>query len=235
MKTVFRSLFLICLLISTILEIQAQSERKRFTSDFHVGLNFADMNISRGGTNDFNKPKLGVHLGMNFNYKIFGNVQIQSGFFVTKKGLKQNIHKEVVSTTNDITITDTINHTVANYMQVPLCMGYEVYFSDKFGVNLNAGGYIAYGYKGTYENKFYMETILEDNTVIRNPLENETGETFDLNKWKRWDYGLIGSVGLIYDIFMLNFNYEYGLHDLSSISTVSLKNRTMSVSLGFRF
>lgn len=235
MKTVFKLLFLVCLLVSTVFEIQAQSERQRFTSDIHVGLNFADVDISRGGNNDFNKPKLGASLGMNFNYKIFHNIQIQSGFFVTKKGLKQDIHKEVVGTTNDVTATDTLNHTVANYMQVPLCLGYEVYFSDKYGFNLNVGGYIAYGYKGTYENKYYMEIILEDNTVIRNPLETVTGQTFDLNKWKRWDYGLIGSVGFIYDIFMLNLNYEYGLNDLSSINTISLKNRTMSVSLGFRF
>ncbi|MFV0417667.1 MAG: porin family protein [Dysgonomonas sp.] len=235
MKTVFKSLILVYLLISTVFQIQAQSDRKRFTSDFHVGLNFANMDISRGGNNDFNEPKLGATLGMNFNYKIFHNIQIQSGFFVTKKGLKQSIHKEVIEPLNDITVTDTLNHTVANYMQVPLCLGYEVYFTDKFGFNLNAGGYIAYGYKGTYENKYYMETIFADNTVISNPLEIVNGQTFDLNKWKRWDYGFIGSVGFIYDIFMLNFNYEHGLHDLSSTNTVSMKNRTLSVSLGFRF
>lgn len=235
MKTTYKLLFLFSILVSFISGIQAQSLKKRFTSDFHLGFNFAEMDISKGGNNDFNKPKIGMHIGMNFNYKILDNIQIQSGFFVSKKGLKQKIHNEVVSAVNDITINDTVNHTVANYMQVPLCLGYEVYFTDKFGINLNVGGYAAFGYKGTYENKYYTEYIYADNTIIRNPLEKETGETFDLNKWQRWDYGLIGSVGVIYDIFMLNFNYEHGLNDLSSINTISLKNRMMSVSLGFRF
>lgn len=237
MKTVIRLFLLVCLLVCAISEIHAQSlkYRKRFTSDVHVGLNFAEMDITRGGDNDFNKAKLGMHLGINFNYKILHNIQLQSGFYVTKKGLKQDIHRVVESTLNDFTVTDTLAHTVANYMQVPLCIGYEVFFSDKFGFNINGGLYGAYGWKGKYEDKYYLKYVYADGSVVTNPMQQRNGETFDLNRWKRWDYGLIGSVGFIYDIFMLNFNYEHGLQDLSSTNNVSLKNRNMSVSLGFRF
>jgi len=235
MKIILKILLLSCLLINTTLELEAQTQRKRFTTDFHIGLNFAEMDIN-GGANDNNKPKLGMHLGMNFNYKILHNIQIQTGFFVTKKGLKQEIHKrEVDPAINDVYVYDTINHTVGNYMQIPLCLGYEVYLSKKFAFNLNAGLYVAYGYKGTYENKQYFKTISSGGAPVENPVEIYTGETFDLNKWRRWDYGAIGSVGFIYDIFMLNFNYEHGFYNISSKDEITLKNRNMSVSLGFRF
>lgn len=182
MKIVIRLLLLVCLLVGIASEVHSQTKRNRFTSDFHVGFNFSDMNVSGGVGNEFNEPKIGMNLGMNFNYKIYHNLQLQTGFFVTKKGLKQDIVDIETSAMNDVTITNDLNHTVANYMQFPLCVGYEVYLTNKFAFNINGGAYLAYGYKGTYENKHYVEYRYYDGSIVTNPIETQTGETFDLQK-----------------------------------------------------
>lgn len=234
MKTVFNISLLFCLLFGLVIEADAQSIRKKFTSDVHIGLNFAEMDVN-SGQNDNNKLKLGVAIGVNFNYKIFHNIQLQTGFYISKKGLKQEMHRVEKSALLDEYIYDTIKTTTASYIQIPLAIGYEVYLSKNFAFNINGGVYGAYGFKGEYENKYFQTIKQYEGPVFSEPIEKVEGDTFDIDKWKRWDYGLIGSVGFIYDIFTINFNYEYGLQNVSSVSWENMKNRNMSVLLGIRF
>lgn len=234
MKTEFKILLLLSLIICFVSETNAQLTRKKFTSDIHVGINLSEMDVN-GGNNDANKLKPGAVIGVNFNYKIWHNIQVQTGFFVSKKGLKQESHNVVETGLLDKHILDTINVTVANYIQVPLCLGYEVYLTKNFAVNLNVGVYGAYGFKGNYENKYSKSVKDYDGNITIEPLVVEEGETFDINKYSRWDYGLIGSVGFIYDIFSLNLNYEHGLNNVSAVDWINLKNRNISILLGIRF
>lgn len=234
MKTVFKISLLLCLLISSIAVVNAQFTRKKFTSDIHVGLNLSEMH-NTNGFNENNKLKPGAVIGVNFNYKIIQNIQIQTGFYVSKKGLKQENHTVEETPMMDKFVLDTVQSTVANYIQVPLCIGYEVYLTKQFAFNINAGLYGAYGFKGRYEHKYSKTLIDYDGIVTREPLVVHEGETFDVDRWRRWDYGLMASVGFVYDIFTLNFNYEYGLNDVSVARWETLKNRNMSVLLGIRF
>lgn len=234
MKTVIKILSLFLLFSCFVSESQAQYKRKKLTSDVHVGLNFSEMDVN-GGQNENNKLKPGAVVGVNVNYKILGNFQLQSGFYVSKKGLKQKVRDEKMTELKDVYILDTVRTTVGNYLQIPLAIGYEVYLTKHFAFNINVGLYGAYGYKGTYENKYSQTTKPYGGGIINEPLETETGETFDLNKWRRWDYGLIGSIGFIYDIYTINLNYEKGLNNVSSSGLENLKNRNISILLGIRF
>lgn len=234
MKTYFRILLLGFFLINVVYSAEAQTMRKRFTSDFHVGLNFAEMDIE--GANMYKKPKLGMTLGINFNYKILHNIQLQSGFYVTKKGLKQHFETVEVSEVGTTYMEDIQYEVTGNYMQIPFCLGYEVYFSRTFAFNMNFGVYGAYGYKGNYTRKGFTTTIEPGQNPVITDLGEATGETYDYRLWRRWDYGAIGSVGFIFDIFMVNFNYEHGLYNISAVeSNPALKNRNMTFSIGFRF
>lgn len=234
MKTLFKTFFLLSLMACSIAAANAQFSRKKFTSDIHVGLNLAEMH-NTGGLNENTKLKPGLVLGVNFNYKFLRNIQLQTGFYVSKKGLKQENHTVEETALLDRLVLDTVQNTVANYVQIPLCIGYEVYLTKQFAVNINAGLYGAYGFKGRYEHKYSKTLIDYDGSITREPLVVHEGETFDVDRWRRWDYGLMGSVGFIYDIFTINFNYEYGLNDVSIASWETLRNRNVSVLLGVRF
>ncbi|MDU1892191.1 MAG: porin family protein [Dysgonomonas sp.] len=216
--------------------MKAQTTKKRFSSDIHVGLNFATMDIENA--NMFKTPKIGVNIGVNFNYKILGNIQLQSGLFVTKKGLKQHIKSRTKDeTTGTVVANDTITHIVPNYIQVPLALGYEVYLSKNFAFNVNVGGYAAYGFKGYHTRETSSWTV----EAGRPPSDVSYGPGIDTdvfddnNVLRRFDYGVIASVGFIYDIYMINFNYEHGLYNISNDASRVLKTRNKWFSIGFRF
>ena len=234
MKTVSRIFLLVGLLVLVSSIANAQTIRKRLTTDLLFGFNFATMDIKGG--NMYKEPKVGFTIGANVNFKILHNIQLQSGLYVTKKGLRQHIQRSEYNTAMDVEYYgDTLRNTAANYLQVPLCLGYEVYLTKHFAVNFNAGGYVAYGFKGKNRGEAYATTIKDgvvQGTQITIPSYEE--ETFALRKWNRWDYGVLGRVGLIYDIWTINLTYEYGFHNVADDGR-ELKNRNMSVALGFRF
>lgn len=235
MRTSLKLFLLVFLLINVSFEALGQTQRKRFTSDIHLGLNFAQMDIE--GANMYKEIKLGVQVGANFNYKIYDNIQVQTGIFVTKRGLKQHIDRlDTSNTAAEVVVRgDSTFHTAASYIQVPFCIGYEVYLNSHFAINFNAGLYVAYGFKGQHRERGYEETIKNgkiEGTVITLPY-TETN-TFDFKRWNRFDYGGIAKVGFIYDIYTINCGYEYGLHNVSDEGR-NLKNRNLFVSLGFRF
>lgn len=235
MKVFFKLFLLGALLLCVCTQAYTQTQRRLFTSDIHLGLNFAQMDIK--DANMYKDIKLGMQIGVNFNYKVLGNMQVQTGIFVTKRGLKQHIDRYEVNTASEVAYRgDTILNTAADYLQVPLCVGYEVYLTKHFAVNFNAGLYLAYGFKGKHREEGYVETIKDGKvTSIAVTLPFEETNTFDRKGWKRFDYGGIAKIGFVYDIYTINLGYEYGLYNVSDDGRRELKNRNLFASLGFRF
>lgn len=233
MKTFIKIILLISLCIYCI-GISAQYKpKKRFTSDIYAGMNLAEMDIK--GDNTFKQAKIGLHIGFNLNYKILENMQVQTGFLVTKKGLKRHIHTVTRDESlGEVTTYDEWSNTTGNYIQMPFNLGYEVYFTKFLAFNINGGLYAAYGYKGT--GKFSSTSIREDGygePVVTSVPEYEY-DTYTPERWRRFDYGLNGSIGIIYDIYTFKLNYEYGLCNIS-YSDPELRNRNFTASVGFRF
>ncbi|MBD8390206.1 porin family protein [Dysgonomonas sp. BGC7] len=232
MKTAFKIFLLTVLLLFVFTDSYAQRERRRFTSDIHLGLNLAEMDIQGG--NMYKEPKVGLQFGANLNFKVIRNFQIQTGLFVTKRGLRQHIiDKKVDQGANVMYVGDTLRVKTANYIQVPLCIGYELYLTKTFAFNINVGVYGAYGFKGKSTEEGFLTTHRDGAVITSTVTENET-ETFGLTRWRRFDYGGIAKVGFIYDIYTINFGYEYGMYNVAD-SGADMKNRNMTVSLGFRF
>lgn len=232
MKTILKIFLLISLFVCSIGTINAQYPKKRITSDIHVGLNLAGMDIKNENT--YKQAKVGVHIGFNVNYKFWSNVQLQTGLFVTKKGLKRHIH--TVEKNGDISVTtyDGYYNATGNYIQMPFNLGYELYFTKSWAFNINGGLYAAYGYKGTGTTS--SVTVISDNIgkpVVTTVPEVEF-ESFTPDRWRRFDYGLNAKVGLVYDIYTINIGYEYGLYNIAYTGP-ELKNRNFFVSFGFRF
>lgn len=225
------------LILSSGIGINAQ--RNILTSDFFVGVNFAEMDIENA--NMYKTPKLGMLVGFNLNFKLKHNFQVQTGLYVTKKGLRQHIEQYSTNALNTTYIEDTVKHWSANYIQVPLCLGYEYYLTKSFAVNFNVGFYAAYGYKGEYNQEQSRSVIQSDGTTTNGAVEElEERNIYSRNGLKRFDYGAIARVGLIYDIFTINLSYEYGLANMNNrdsglLNNPSLNNRNIALALGFRF
>ncbi|MBB4035723.1 hypothetical protein GGR21_001618 [Dysgonomonas hofstadii] len=239
MSTFLKIFLTSCILIILSSGIEVKAQRKFITSDFFVGMNFAEMDIQNANRNK--EPKLGMLIGFNLNFKLKNNFQIQTGLYVTKKGLRQKVHDETTDEAASlITISDTLRNWVGNYIQVPLCIGYEYYITKSLAVNLNIGVYAAYGYKGDFNQEYSSSYIY--NGIRQNGAVTVDGERnlYMQNGWKRFDYGTIARVGLIYDIFTINLSYEYGLYNVNNNDVIfknnpSMKNRNMALALGFRF
>ncbi|NDV94973.1 PorT family protein [Dysgonomonas sp. 521] len=235
MKTFIKIILLISLFVYCV-GISAQYKpKKRFTSDIYAGVNLAEMDIGGKGNNTYKQAKVGLHIGFNLNYKILWNLQVQTGFLVTKKGLKRHVNTVTKDESiNEKTTYDEWSNTTGNYIQIPLNLGYEVYFTKTFAVNINGGFYAAYGYKG--KGTFSSISVREDGygAPVETIVPEYEYDTYTPDRWRRFDYGLNGSVGLIYDIYTFKINYEYGLYNISH-SDPELRNRNFSASVGFRF
>lgn len=233
MNTIFKILLCFSILFAGI-NMTAQTYRSRLTTDFKVGVNFAQFYMP--GENMYKVPKIGVHVGGNINYKFYSNFQVQTGLFISKKGLRQHEQTSVTDPiSNQTTKRDIIRVIDANYFHVPINLGYENYFTREFALNFNAGAYVAYGFKGKRTRTGYETTIIGSNPPQDVIIDEGERETFAIRSLDRFDYGLGVSAGAIYDIFTLTFNYEHGLYNLSNVENTMFKNRNFSISLGFRF
>lgn len=233
MKVLLKTL-LIILGFVCVSDIDAQiGLRRKLFHEFRMGLNSSEMDIK--DANRDKKVKPGFHFSYVAIYKFAEPIQFQTGISLTKKGMKQQISKREESVIGtDITITNTRYELDANYVQVPLLIGWESDYNKQWIFNISAGGYGAWGFKG--ETKRYgtkTEIIAEGHDPIVTNI-NDKRKTFSRTVLKEFDYGLMGSIGIIYDVYLLNLSYEYGLFNVSKTSQ-ELRNRNLTLSIGLRF
>lgn len=234
MKTSIKLLFTILLLFITVFSIQAQSYMRRpFYGEFFGGATFASMDIA--GDNKFKKNKLGFMIGGNVNYRFFSNIVVQSGFHLIKKGSFKH-EDRIVDLDGPQKRIDVKNTVDANYIQIPLNLGIEIPIKRGLNFSINAGVFGAYGFKGQTKQEGYEATILNgvyDNTTS---LDRNGYDTFSNTNLKRFDYGIGGNVGIIYDIFILRFQYDHGLANVATDALgTEWKTRNYAFCFGFRF
>jgi len=111
-----------------------------------------------------------------------------------------------------------------NYVEVPV----SVVFNVAKNLNLHVGGYASY----------------LANANVKQVKDNGDNNTIaDLNEddFHRFDYGLLGGVGVDVDHFTIGARYNYGLHEigksgsLSGNATSNSKNSAINVFIGFGF
>lgn len=233
MKVIIK-LFLVIACVLSITEVNAQVGLKRKTfHEFRMGGNSSEMDLPNA--NYDKQVKLGFHFAYMFSYKFLDPIDVQTGVMLTKKGMKQRINKrEEALIGTEVTVTNTRYKLDANYVQVPLMIGWESPYENLWKFNVHIGGYAAWGFKGktTHVGRI-EESIGTDNEPIITEV-NKTRETFSKGVLTKFDYGLVGSVGLAYDIYLFNVSYEYGLHNVSKTSQ-EMRNRNLTVAVGLRF
>ncbi len=232
MKLIYKTLIVVSLFLFSV-SVNAQLGDK-YVAEFRGGINFSEMDIA--GANMYKQSKVGFHISSAFGVRLIGPLYAQTGLGLTKKGLKQ--HDKSIQrqdATGIITKRDIRTTIDANYIQLPLMLGLEFPIKKDWIVNIYGGGYAAYGFKGKWTVEG-TETRDPDSSdpVVYDRSEAEV-DTFDYGRLKKFDYGLIGSVGLVVDIFSFNLGYEYGLYNVSDNASRELKNRNATFSVGIRF
>lgn len=242
MKTQNRILPLLTIFL--ILALSMNAQKRNILGDFRLGANFSEMDIA--GANKNKNIRLGFSMGGNVSVRLVQNLYIQSGFFLTKKGLQQHdtsidVQDESLGRYVEKDLKQTID---VNYMQVPISLGFEIPLGKLFSINMYGGVYGGYAFRG-YVIPFHgSEThwLAGSKNVIWSNASEE--DIFDTRRIKRFDYGAIGSVGLVWSIYSLSVAYEHGLYDIADVNALAddhsgvkkiLKNRNISVGLGFRF
>lgn len=243
MKKILRLFFIFTLVALGADSLNAQAHHRRnFYGDFFGGMTLASMDME--GMNMFKKYKVGFMVGGNANIKVFHNIELQTGFQLIKKGSLQHEKRTFVSAENSwITQTRDLKTTIdANYMQIPLNIGFEVPLTKELFFNMHVGVFGAYGFKGEKKVKGFYQN---HNDMIDHSLDQPTKDTFSPTSMKKWDYGVGGNIGFVYDIYILRLQYDHGLANVATNvlagrdeETKELRKwytRNYSICLGFRF
>jgi len=231
MKPIYKIFLVVSfLLISVCVKAQFGS---KFNTEFRAGINFSEMDIA--GANMYKQTKVGFHISGNFSMRLVGPLYAQTGLTLTKKGLKQHNEGWEKDDLTGIQIKHDIKTTIdANYIQVPLMVGVEFPLSKACFINIYGGAYGGYGFKGKTKVRGTDTRYPDSSDPIVFDRSKDDVDTFD-DELKKFDYGAIGSVGLVVDILSFNLGYEYGLYNVSDKASRELKNRNITFSLGVRF
>lgn len=217
----------ITFLVSSI-SISAQT--RKLNGEFFAGGTYSTMDLG-AGMNNFKKGKIGFQLGLNVNYKVTSMIQVQSGFYLIKKGSIRHVKINEQHEAGYIQYEDTKTTIDANYIQVPLNVGVEIPLKRYISLTMHGGFYGAYGFKG----KTKYESILSNpagDLVTQNIPEHDT---FSNEGLKRFDYGLNANIGLVLDIYYIQLQYDLGLANVSAVAGKTMNPRNIALSLGFRF
>lgn len=233
MKVIIKVLLVIVCVLSFV-EVSAQvGVRRKSFHEFRMGGNSSEMDM--GSKNYDKKAKIGFHFAYMFSYKFLDPIDVQTGIMLTKKGVKQRINSRTEAEIGtEVKVTNTRFELDANYVQIPLMIGWESPYDRLWKFNVHVGGYGAWGFKGKTKRKGSIEESIGTNNepVVTNV--NEEWDTFSNSVLKKLDYGLVGSVGFAYDIYLFNVSYEYGLANVSKAGD-DFKNRNLTVAVGLRF
>lgn len=234
MKVIIRLFFAIFISTIAVSSMHAQSHfRRSFYGDFFAGMTFASMDIEKG--NEFKTNKIGFMIGGNGNLRFYKNMILQTGFHIVKKGSLKH-EDRIVDLEGPLEKIDIKQTVDANYIQIPLNLGLEVPIKKNLLFNLHAGVFGAYGFKGETKQRGYKVTIINGKPKEPTSEDKGTTQTFSNTNLKKWDYGVGVNFGLVYDIYILRFQYDHGL---ANVATDALggewKTRNYMLCFGFRF
>mgnify|MGYP002602458520 FL=1 len=192
---------------------------------------FAQNNITWEGQIGLNVAKLthyesliGYNLGVRAKMELpVENLYVNMGALLSRKGASFDLG-EAGNT-----------KIKANYLDIPVHVGYQYVVNNDFSVFGEFGPYFAIGLFG--KSKGMEGDINDEGDVLQSPISYNTFDQF-----KRFDFGLGLRVGTeIKKKYILAFSYDFGFingwksYQEENDWTASCKNRNFSISLGYKF
>lgn len=172
------------------------------------GVNFAKQTASSDGYDFSAKNNVGFNVGVCVDIPLLESLYLQSGLYYTVKGYKIEEGSEKEKAT-------------PSYLEIPILASYRYNFSNSTQLQINFGPYLAYGIAGKYKWEYDSK--------------NEDEKYFDDDDIKKFDAGLAFGAGITFSHIFVGINYDLGLTNVWKDSDISLKNRCLSINLGYNF
>jgi hypothetical protein len=193
---------------------QQTSLENSLTPKFGVkgGLNLSNLYVD--DANDENM-KLGFNLGVYAKVPVVKGFSIQPELIYSSKGSKL--------TYDNFLLGKGEYRFNLNYVEVPVL----AVFNIAKNVNLQGGGYVSYLASAN------IKDLKDDGTI-------ENIKDLKADNFNRFDYGLVGGIGIDVMNFTIGARYNYGLKEvgdsgLSGQLTKNSKNSVIALYVGFGF
>lgn len=151
--------------------------------------------------------KIGIQVGLISEIPISNTIYINSGILFSQKGTMYNFFDP-----------EEFNLSI-NYLELPLNISYKYYLGSK-KIFAQVGPYLGY----VLSNKF-----------LYSGNEESYGYGSSANEMNRLDIGLNFGTGLEISKVQFGINYGLGLTNITNHRFETLKNRTLSFSVGILF
>ncbi len=206
------------LLVCAISALTASAQRAESSSSSFFSTERAEQPVTfgiRGGVN-FAKQTASSD-GYSFSAK--SNVGFNAGVSVDIPMLESlYLQTGLYYTVKGYEFDDEGDTLEANpsYLEVPILASYRYNFSDRTQLQINVGPYVACGIAGKYK------------------FDGEEVDYFDGDN-RRFDAGLAFGAGMTFGHIYVGLNYDLGLTNVEKDSDGSLKNRCLSINVGYNF
>lgn len=182
-----------------------QKSDQPVTFGIRGGVNFAKQSVSYDGYSFSPKNNVGFNVGVSVDIPMLESLYLQSGLYYTVKGYKLEEDGYTEKAT-------------PSYLELPILASYRYNFSDFTQLQINFGPYLAYGIAGKYKYD-----------------DGDEDEDFFDDDTKKFDAGLAIGAGMTFGHIFVGVNYDLGLTNILKDSDGSLKNRCLSINVGYNF
>ncbi|MCE9260185.1 PorT family protein [Bacteroides fragilis] len=182
-----------------------QKSDQPVTFGIRGGVNFAKQSVSYDGYSFSPKNNIGFNVGVSVDIPMLESLYLQSGLYYTVKGYKSEEDGYTEKAT-------------PSYLELPILASYRYNFSDFTQLQINFGPYLAYGVAGKYKWD-----------------DGDEDEDFFDDDTNRFDAGLAIGAGMTFGHIFVGVNYDLGLTNILKDSDGSLKNRCLSINVGYNF
>jgi hypothetical protein len=209
---------LLSLVFGMVVVVSAQEQQtsaeKSLTPKFGIkgGLNLSNLYTDQA---DNNNLKTGLNLGFYAKIPLTKGFSIQPELIYSGKGAKL--------TYNNFILGKGEYRFNLNYVEVPVLAVINL----ASNLNIQAGGYVSYLASANIKD-------LKNDGTIKNITDLKA------DNFNRFDYGLVGGIGVDVMNFTIGARYNYGLQELGSSGiagqlTKNSKNSVIALYIGFGF
>lgn len=169
-------------------------------------------NLSTANLEKSHSSKFGFHAGLVGEYNVYEYLYVNATVKYSMRGVK------------DVEVSGYKLEWNPGYIEIPIHVGYRYSFSDRFHGFVDAGPYFAYAVSGKIKaNDGSSAGLFTDRA------SNTLG-----GKYKRFEFGLGGALGIEYSGIQLKIGYDYGFTKIADVSN-SAKNSNLYFGLAYMF
>lgn len=225
-------IFVVCIANLMVTTMRAQC----FIISPEIGYERVGLNISGNQNQELRlHAGNGLRFGAAAAYKFKNRVFLQSGLYYSHRG---GAHLLGIENDSRLPFVKDIRLKTMDFLTLPLTVGYEIAIDGRWGIGLEAGGYMASGvglgssFFGCINGEGSAGSIFKDSHFTVASQHGSNRENVTINGSDRMDTGWMVGANVRFDKFKLKATYQFGL--LKTIYDMATP-RTFTVSLAYDF